>query len=282
MSRRKTKEMKKILHYTAGSFAKLNNISKRNLLFYHEINLFSPDTIGENGYRYYSINQFEKLQLIIALRELKVPIEEIKIYLKNVNVDSFQNLLTQKMDSVDKQILRLQNIKKFLVAKDKQVKLQNNLDLDQISVVTLQAQHLSLIGDIKDIPEENFETLFQQLKDTGHNSIYTAELCSRSSRTTPFKHDEKTLELFLKCHNKTKATTEMPQGNYLRGFCTTGWDNINSTYEKMFDYAKTHKFDLDIYSYEEDLNEFFSDAYDKYVTQILIKINNTGGLENEV
>ena len=40
--------------YSSGEFAKLTGANKRTLHYYHDIGLFSPESIGENGYHYYT------------------------------------------------------------------------------------------------------------------------------------------------------------------------------------------------------------------------------------
>ena len=68
---------------STGTFAKLCGVPKKTLLYYDEIGLFQPDHIAENGYRYYSYRQFEVLSVILALREIGMPLKEIKEYIDN-------------------------------------------------------------------------------------------------------------------------------------------------------------------------------------------------------
>ena len=273
--------MKDVLYYTIGDFAMMSNISKRNLLYYHEIKLFSPEYIGENGYRYYSVNQFEKLQLILALRELKVPIEEIKKYLLEINESNFEKLLIQKISSIDKQIKQLEHIKSLLNYKQKQIHLQYTTNLEDISIVEQETQHLSFITDLKNLTTENFNMIFKKLKSSGHNSIYTAQICSRTKLENEI-YSEDNAEIFLKLKTKHDSTHKMAKGTYLRGFCTTGWDNLTYTYDKLFKYARNNNIALDIYSFEEDLNEFTSETNETYITQVLIKIIDKEDTENDL
>ena len=61
---------------TVGQMARLHDINKRTLHYYDEIGLFSPKLKGENGYRYYTMDQMADLELILAFRELGMSIEE--------------------------------------------------------------------------------------------------------------------------------------------------------------------------------------------------------------
>ena len=64
-----------------GDFAKLCNTNKRTLIHYDEIGLFSPAYTDEKGYRYYSENQCDTFFTITCLKEIGMPLKEIKQYL---------------------------------------------------------------------------------------------------------------------------------------------------------------------------------------------------------
>lgn len=64
--------------FTIGTFSKLAKTNIRTLRFYDEIDLFKPSRVEDNGYRYYSMEDFNKLVRILELRELGLSISEIK------------------------------------------------------------------------------------------------------------------------------------------------------------------------------------------------------------
>ena len=64
---------------TIGEFSNICRVSAKTLRYYAEIGLILPDEINpENGYRYYSINQLEKMLLINRLKAYCFSLEEIK------------------------------------------------------------------------------------------------------------------------------------------------------------------------------------------------------------
>ncbi len=64
---------------TIGEFSNICRVSAKALRYYAEIGLILPDEINpENGYRYYSINQLEKMLLINRLKDYCFSLEEIK------------------------------------------------------------------------------------------------------------------------------------------------------------------------------------------------------------
>lgn len=56
----------------------LVGITKKNIRFYEDQGLISPERNRDNGYREYSLNDVELLNKIKLLRSLDVPIEEIR------------------------------------------------------------------------------------------------------------------------------------------------------------------------------------------------------------
>ncbi|MEU7821690.1 MerR family transcriptional regulator [Catellatospora sp. NPDC049133] len=64
---------------TIGEFATLTHLSVRTLRRYHEAGLLEPASVDPfTGYRYYTADQIPPAQVIHRLRELDVPLAEVK------------------------------------------------------------------------------------------------------------------------------------------------------------------------------------------------------------
>ncbi|MFF5075952.1 MerR family transcriptional regulator [Actinoplanes sp. NPDC000266] len=64
---------------TIGEFATLTHLSVRTLRRYHEAGLLEPRTVDpSSGYRYYAPEQIPAAQVIHRLRELDVPLAEVR------------------------------------------------------------------------------------------------------------------------------------------------------------------------------------------------------------
>ncbi|WP_067825614.1 MerR family transcriptional regulator [Nocardia inohanensis] len=62
-----------------GEFSKLSHLSVKALRYYHEIELLEPVRIDpSSGYRFYSTDQVDQAHLIRRLRELNMPVPEIR------------------------------------------------------------------------------------------------------------------------------------------------------------------------------------------------------------
>lgn len=90
-------------------FAKIANTNRKTLQYYDEIGLFSPAYVAENGYRYYSLLQLDQLALIAVLRDLGLPLREIKQYQECGSAEELGHLLEAQSREIDRcmELLRL-------------------------------------------------------------------------------------------------------------------------------------------------------------------------------
>ena len=82
-------------------FAKIANTNRKTLQYYDEIGLFSPAYVAENGYRYYSLFQLDQLALIAVLRDLGLPLREIREYRENGSAEELGHLLEAQSREID-------------------------------------------------------------------------------------------------------------------------------------------------------------------------------------
>jgi DNA-binding transcriptional MerR regulator len=64
--------------YSIGEFSKVTGLSVKTLRFYHEKGLLLPSSVDDaTGYRFYDESKLEKARVIMRLRAMEFPIEEI-------------------------------------------------------------------------------------------------------------------------------------------------------------------------------------------------------------
>ena len=100
-----------------SAFAKLCNTNKRTLIHYDEIGLFQPAYTDERGYRYYSESQCDVFFTISCLKDLGMPLKEIKTYIDNRNPNDLTTLLLEQKQKVQQELLYLQRIEKVIETK---------------------------------------------------------------------------------------------------------------------------------------------------------------------
>ena len=97
-------------------FAKIASTNRKTLQYYDEIGLFSPAYVAENGYRYYSLLQLDQLALIAVLRDLGLPLREIKQYQECGSAEELGHLLEAQSREIDRCMELLQRRKAMLTS----------------------------------------------------------------------------------------------------------------------------------------------------------------------
>ncbi|WP_373266918.1 MerR family transcriptional regulator [Hungatella hathewayi] len=69
--------------YTVQEAANLSGTTVKTLYHNQKVGLLLPSTVGENGYRYYTHQELERLQQIMFYCALDFSLEQIKIALEN-------------------------------------------------------------------------------------------------------------------------------------------------------------------------------------------------------
>lgn len=109
--------------FKIGEIAELFHLNVKTLRYYDEIDLVKPEKIDdETGYRYYSTDQFEKLNTVRYLRELDVPLTEIRQFLDNRETDRIEGILKEQIRQVEEKKQQLDTIQKKLSSRLKQIK----------------------------------------------------------------------------------------------------------------------------------------------------------------
>jgi DNA-binding transcriptional MerR regulator len=95
--------------YTVKQLSTLAGVTPRTLHHYDQIGLLKPESIGENGYRYYGEKSMLRLQQILFYRELDMPLDEIKKIMGRRDFDVLAALENHKLE-LQKRIRRLSHL----------------------------------------------------------------------------------------------------------------------------------------------------------------------------
>jgi len=85
---------------TAGEMAKLCGTTKATLYHYEKEGILQPFQIGENGYRYYRINQIYSYEGVRVLQQQGLSLEEVREYLNRQSYPALQELLESMSDTL--------------------------------------------------------------------------------------------------------------------------------------------------------------------------------------
>jgi len=105
--------------YKIGDFSKETVVSIKTFRYYNEIDLFNPVEVDLfTGYRYYSSDQIEDLNLILKLKKVGFSLEEIKKYWNNFNNDIMlkkRDELIKNIDELKENISEIENLRSHII-----------------------------------------------------------------------------------------------------------------------------------------------------------------------
>ena len=265
--------------FTIGETAKIHHISKQTLIFYDKKGLLKPSYVDENsGYRYYSIEEFAALDVILFLKFLGLSLEKIKRYLTDRNVEKSIGVLEKQKQVVEKNMAKLKAVRAKINSslsvyedyKDwadkkgpfiKKRKAQHALWLDIEYPYGDEQVDLSLKRLVLFVEQEDY------LADYSMGSIIKQEdLLSGSLKYTS------TFIIINKAVSNDNYL-KLSAGNYATIYHHGPYENIKTSYDKLLHFIKDEGYMLD-----GDLKEYLIfDVYvvkDKkdFVTEISVKV----------
>ena len=268
-------------YFTTGEFAKLCNVKKQTLFHYDNIGILKPEITGENGYRYYSAMQLETFNTISMLKELDMPLADIREFLNSRNPGDFVMLLRGQLVLADEKIAELQWLKSF-------IQRRINITLDGIN-----AQHNRIY--LEERPEEYY-IITEYTGSSGNKDIYPAvakhiAYCHDNQIYSPYGigamvpvTEEFTSEnsynyshLYTKIEPVDITTREnvtvIPPRTYAVIVSTEGYSLLHTMYLKLLKFAEDNGFKKEEYFFEDTLLDDMSRfSYDDYVLRISLPL----------
>ena len=109
---------------TVHEVSRISGVTIRTLRYYDRIGLLRPSTRTEAGYRLYDAQALKKLQRILLLRELEIPLKDIAQILKSTEAE--------QREAIGRQIgilkLKQERTKKLIVLARRLAKGENTMD----------------------------------------------------------------------------------------------------------------------------------------------------------
>ena len=268
-------------HFSSGEFAKLCNVTKHTLFYYDEIGLFSPEIIDSNGYRYYSVNQYDTFDVITIFKDLGMPLKDIKAYLDNRSPQGLVSLLKTQDEIISKKIYDLTKIKNLIENKIQITESVSDIDSSTIHILeafqdeyfitseeAIQTDDLNITKYIAQLINLcNEKKLFAHYSMIGiHHKCDILDCNYIKYSNFGIKIDEIYDDTSLNYHIK-------PKGFYLTAYHAGSFDTIGETYEKLKCYANLNNISLGDFFYEELLIDSLSvKNYDEYLSKISVNV----------
>lgn len=258
-------------------FATLAQVSKYTLFHYDDIGLFSPEIKNEKNYRYYSIDQLETFDTIRILKDLGMPLKEIKDFMDSRNIQSTIELFDIREKQVDQQIQNLKNIKKYIHNKKKHLVESTTIDFSSISIQEYPERYY-LISNVEDDLNTSFlkatnKIIKKYISLTNKNDYTVSYIQYMQDIQNKVYDNYQNVVLLFSNKIKSKDMKILPKGKYVVAYHIGPWQTIQECYERLLDYVKQNHIHIDdqfIEFYRIDNLTTKTEA--QYVTEINVKI----------
>lgn len=102
-------------YYTSGQFAHMAEVSVRTIRYYDQQNILKPSYINESGARFYTDEDFVRLQQILLLKYLGFSLEDIReMTINDTDYHLMQNALNLQLKLIDDKIEQMQLVKQAI------------------------------------------------------------------------------------------------------------------------------------------------------------------------
>ncbi|SEM19133.1 MerR family transcriptional regulator [Streptacidiphilus jiangxiensis] len=95
---------------TVGEFSRATHLSIKTLRHYHDVGLLAPADVDQGtGYRYYSPDQVPTAQVIVRLRDLDMPVADVKAVLSAEDVGTRNELIAAHLARLEDRLAQAQS-----------------------------------------------------------------------------------------------------------------------------------------------------------------------------
>ncbi len=198
-----------------GKAAKMHGISRRSLRYWEEQGILKSAR-GENGYRMYDSDNLRKINQIVMLKKLELPIQDIHSIFLTENPDNVIMILKKHLDSIKNKAKDINSLALLLELLINKLQSQNESSL------------LSLVNMIPDIENEQIT-----------NALFTV-----NERSSKMDNDVRIINLPKMTFASYTAKSETPEDDcaevmnkfieengikHMQGFRHFGFNNPNPT-----------------------------------------------------
>jgi len=120
-------------YYTSGQFAKMAHISVRTIRFYDKQNILKPSYVNESGARFYSDEDFVRLQQILLLKYLGFSLEDIRnMIVDDPGCQMLKNSLKLQLKLVKDRIEQMELVAKAIEDTTEAIETNQGIDWSQM------------------------------------------------------------------------------------------------------------------------------------------------------
>jgi len=263
-------------YLTISEFSKIAEVSRKALIFYDNIGLFSPEFTAENGYRYYSHEQIYRIAVINTLKELGMPLNQIKDYMQRATPHDALALLKTQGKVLTQRIMRLQGIQDMLNVKKQDLENGIQTNISQIKMIHQEERPIFISDPIElrktELPDAVWLNFYLKCKEKGvafgYPEGFLVEKENLLSGRTCLAN-----RIICYVGKRAYANSCMPKGTYLSACGRGSFDDTQPIYSRLLRHIREQQLTIVGCAYEERLiDEIATMNTDSQIIRVSIQI----------
>ncbi|MBX7214687.1 MAG: MerR family transcriptional regulator [Thermoflexales bacterium] len=150
--------------FRIGDFSRLARVPIKTLRYYDEIGLLKPARVdAATDYRYYTAVQLDRLNRILAMKDLGLTLTQIKRALgRPLDAAALREMLNRRRDEIARDMQAAHVQLRRVEARLQQIELEDNMTTQNVVIKHVDAQWVASAGDI--VPNyDNLGPVFDRL-----------------------------------------------------------------------------------------------------------------------
>lgn len=265
------------MKFSIGEMSKLHNISIQTLRYYDKMGLLKPAYINkDNGYRYYTIDQFVVIDIIKHCKLMGLSLEDIRELIgTNITPESMYEILNRQQETIAKKIEELQQVKRYIDFLKKRVGITLERTLGEVIVEDYEGQKVMVYNykseGIHEL-EINMRRIIIDIEEK--YGILNSEIIFKTSYRDIL--EEKIIYKNVMISNEVVrelGSEVIPKGRYLSIYYDDYYADNFKYYKRILKFAKENMIEV-----EGDFYEFYimpkidREGKEKSLIQLSIKI----------
>ena len=267
--------------FTIGEMAKMHNIAESTLRYYDEKGIFHPSIVDpQTNYRYYTIDQFSLLDTIKFLRQLNIPLKEIKKYIDERNPAYALNLLEKQQEMM----LKKQREIEYALAKMEHrihlIKKATKAKAEQMVIKEIPQRKITAIAVAPNTTDDMFEYYIHSLQKNMRqmdDSLFSGDIgvtvAKKGLMQNEFQAYSSVFILLDYMPFQVQSSDEIKEGLYACSYHHGPYEETGATYKELLAYIDQEGYEVSGDAIEIGLIDWsVTENPEEQVTEIQIPI----------
>ncbi|MDA2621831.1 MerR family transcriptional regulator [Bacillus cereus] len=238
--------------FTIGEMAKMHNIAESTLRYYDEKGIFHPSIVDpQTNYRYYTIDQFSLLDTIKFLRQLNIPLKEIKKYIDERNPAYALNLLEKQQEMM----LKKQREIEYALAKMEHrihlIKEATKAKAEQMVIKEIPQRKITAIAVAPNTTDDMFEYYIHSLQKNMRqmdDSLFSGDIgvtvAKKGLMQNEFQAYSSVFILLDYMPFEVQSSDEIKEGMFACVYHHGPYEETDETYKKLMKYIYQEGYEI--------------------------------------